>query len=307
MKKAIKRCVAIGISLVLAAGVLAGCGGKKQTAQLEANEQPLLFTYDNTDVYLNEAWLYATMQRLTYEQQYSSQYSPEELWVQQVDEETDDDGNKVPVTLEDMVKREVIEQIKMTKVMCNRADEMGVSIEEEDRTGMDGYVDAAMNNLKAFDLEAHGVTRDLVQSVYEQQLLAQKVFEKVGDGEINLTYNLLFETFETTDEGERKDFSDKKKARQKEKAEKALRELQNGADIVELAEKMNADKSSYVAISEATRSNYATEYVEAADALQKAGKDGAISPITESDFGYHILMYISPENEKYKSEAAEPV
>lgn len=304
MKKSIKKILALGTALVLAMGTMTGCG---QKATIDANGQPKLFTYDGTDVYLNEAWLYATMQRIAYEQQYSSQYTPEELWVQQVDEKTDEDGNTVPVTLEDMVKEETIERIKMNKVMCNRAEELGVQLEEDDVSELDSYVESAIDNLQGTDMDEFGVTEDTVRSIYEQEMLAQKVYEKVSNGNINLTYNLLFETFEAQDNGERKEFSDKKKAKQKAKAEKALKKLQAGADIVELAEEMNADKSSYVAISEATKANYAQEYVKAAEALEAAGKDGGISPITESDFGYHILMYVTPDNDKYESDEAKNV
>lgn len=304
MKKTMKKMLALGTALVLAMSMMTGCG---QKSEIEANGQPKLFTYDGTDVYLNEAWLYATMQKIAYEQQYSSQYSPEELWVQQVDEKTDEDGNTVPVTLEDMVKEETIERIKMNKVMCNRAEELEVKLEDDDVSEIDGYVDAAMENLQGTDMEKFGVTKDTVRSIYEQEMLAQKVYDKVSNGDINLTYNLLFETFEAQDSGERKEFSAKQKAKQKAKAEKALKKLQDGADIVELAEKMKADKSSYVAISEATKANYAQEYVKAAEALEAAGKDGGISPITESDFGYHILMYVTPDNDKYESDEAKNV
>lgn len=304
MKRMMNKVLAAGISLALAMGMLTGCG---QKSAIDANGQPKLFTYDGTDVYLNEAWLYAIMQRISYEQQYGSQYTPEELWAQQVDEETDEEGNTVPVTLEDMVKEETIERIKMTKVMCNRAEELNVELEEDDLSELDDYVSTAMDNLQNVDLEGNGVTEDTVRDVYKQEILAQKVYDAVSDGDINLTYNLLFETFESQSDGERKDFSAGKKAKQKAKAEKAWKKLQNGADIVELAEKMKADKSSYVAISQATRDNYAKEYVEAADALAKAGKNGGISPVTESDFGYHILMYVTPEDEKYNSDDAKNV
>jgi foldase protein PrsA len=302
MRKIKTKVLACGLALVLAMGMMAGCGKK---SEIDANGQPKLFTYDGTDVYMNEAWLYATMQQITYEQQYASQYSAEELWAQQVDEETDEEGNTVVITLEDMVKEEVIERIKMTKVMCNKAEELEITLSEEDTADLSGYVDAAMENLKDVDLEGHGVTKETVEAVYKQEILAQKVYEEVGNGEINLTYNLLFETFEEQSTGERKEFSKAKKAKQKAKAEKALKKLQNGADVVELAEKMKADKSSYVAISEATKANYAMEYVAAAEKLEATGDSGAISPITESDFGYHILVYVTEEDEKYQSDDAQ--
>lgn len=302
MRKIRTRVFACGLALVLAMGMITGC---KKNSELENNGQPKVFTYDGTDVYMNELWLYATMQQIMYEQQYATQYSPEELWSQQVDETTDEEGNAVVLTLEDMVKEEIIESVKMTKLMCNKAEEMGITLSEQDTVDFDEYVDDSMKNLKDVDLEGHGVTRKIVEEVYKQQILAQKVYEEVSKGEINLTYNLLFETFEALDTGERKEFSAAKKAKQKAKAEKALEKLQNGADVEELAEQMKADKSSYVAISAATKANYAGEYVAAAEELERKGETGAVSPITESDFGYHILVYVTEDDEKYQAAEAQ--
>jgi trigger factor len=140
MNKYFNRVVAIALTLVMSVACLSGCSLKSASEQ----SKTLLFSYDGSDVYLDEAWVYAKIAQTGYESQYSSTFG-DSLWTMQIS--TDDDGN--PVTMEDMVKQNVIAQIKQVKVLNNKAEELGVSLTDEEK-------ETAKNNAKAFADEAEG-------------------------------------------------------------------------------------------------------------------------------------------------------
>ncbi|MGN0243350.1 MAG: peptidylprolyl isomerase [Lachnospiraceae bacterium] len=299
MNKIIKKTIALATVAAMSMSSLAGCGfGKK--SMVDSNGSEKLFQYDDTNVYLNEAYVYAYSQKMSYEQYYGT-----EIWSEQVDEKEQEDGTKVPVTLEEMVKEEVIEQIKMTKLMCNQAEEMGLALTEEEKDfGED--VDSMYEQMDQEEMKAMGATKDTIRQIFEENTLAQKVYDKVVAQEpIVLTYNLLFETFTEDTEGNREEYSDVQKRKQYAEAEEALSKLGKGDSIQSLATEYKADKSSYVAYSSVTKDNYAPAYIEAAEQLAEEGIAGSYSGIVETEFGYHIIAYIATDSDDYNSDEAQ--
>lgn len=290
MKKWLKQIIAVCMCMVLAAGTMTGCSGQDGSPS-----STLLFSYDGEKVFMNEAWMYAKTVQSSYETFYGAN-----IWSYEVQ---DDQGN--PATFEDMVKKDVIEQIKMTKFLVKQADSMKVSLSDKDKEDLADQAKAFYAQLSSEDKKKTDASEEILIKLYQENALAQAVYQKIIDeGKITVpkeeyeqtsTYNLLFATFTEDKNGNQVDFDAAQKAKQKKRAKKALKELKNGADIEELAQVYEEDKSS--AFNYGATDDIAPEYRAAAAKL----KDGEISPIVESDFGYHIIKMIK-KNDKEASQ-----
>lgn len=107
-------------------------------------------------------------------------------------------------------------------------------------------------------------------------------FETEGD-KLDASHILI----KTVDDNN-KPLSDEKKAEAKKKAEDLLKQLKSGADFAELAKKNSQDPGSAAkggALGEFGKGQMVSEFEKAAFAL----KEGEISPIVETQFGYHII------------------
>lgn len=276
-----KKLMMAGI-LVLTIGLFSGCsqsGG--------SNSETLLFSYNGADVYMDEAWVYAKFAQSNNE----AYYGPT-IWGQEIPDETGE-----MVTFEELVKRDVVNTIKMVKVLASKADEYNIKLTSEEQEEMKAQAKLFVEQMSEEDKIQTGITDVLLTLVYQENGLASKVSDAISkEADVTIdeadarqisTYNLLFETF-TLDENEQQVPMDKEDIKlQKEKAKKAVKRLEAGADIEELAVEYKADKSSPFVFG--LSDQVTPEYIEAAVKL----KDGEISPIVESPFGFHIIKMIS--------------
>jgi foldase protein PrsA len=295
MNKYFNRVVAIALTLVMSVACLSGCSFHSASEQ----SKTLLFSYDGSDVYLDEAWVYAKIAQTGYESQYSSTFG-DSLWTMQIS--TDDDGN--PVTMEDMVKQNVIAQIKQVKVLNNKAEELGVSLTDEEK-------ETAKNNAKAFAgetegkaiFEETGATQDLMQKIYEENALASKVQQEsvkdvdteVSDDEARQTtvYKLVFPITNTDeDTGEVTEMSKAEKAKQKKKAQKAYQEIQDGASIEDVAAEYELESGA--------DETYGAGEAEGGEKFEKAMaalNDGDVSKVLTTDEGYVVAKLVAYTDE----------
>ena len=72
-KKIMTRLTAAAFSVILAAGMLTGCGSSKNGFGTKDGDKTL-FTYDGVDVPLTEAWIYAKINAAQYEANYSNYF-----------------------------------------------------------------------------------------------------------------------------------------------------------------------------------------------------------------------------------------
>ena len=287
---------AVGLlCLCLTGALLGGCAATEKS-----NSETVLFEYDGQKVYLDEAWVYAK----TIQSQYESWYGSS-IWDYEVN---DEDGN--PTTMEELTKKDMITQIKMVKFLSTEAEKQGLSLTDEEKETAKTNAESFMSSVGEDDLEQTGITEDTMIKVYEENTLASKYHDQiVEEGNITVsdeearqykTYNLLFETFDYDDDGNKVEYSAKKKAAQKKKAEEALARIRAGEDDLEaLAEEYGADKSS-----EYTFGDDETTVAEYREAAMKL-KDNEVSDIVESEFGYHIIKMLDSNDKEATEEKKE--
>ena len=305
MKKHFNRILAAALVFVMTALCLTGCslGSKSEPSKT------LLFSYDGSDVYLDEAWVYAKIAQTGYESQYSSAFG-DSMWSMQISE--DDEGN--PITMEGMVKQNVIEQIKQVKVLVNKADELKVSLTDEEK-------ETAKKNARTFAgeeegkaiLDETGATQDLIQKIYEENALASKVQQEVvkdvdtevSDDEARHTtvYKLVFPVTNTDEEtGAVTDMTDEEKAAQKKKAQKAYKEIKAGKDIEEVAQAYGVDENA--------SETYGAGESSGGESFEKkiaSMKDGDISGVLTTDEGYVIAKLVAYTDEEATAAEKESI
>ena len=295
MRKWISKKVAGLLCLCLTGALLAGCAGTEKS-----NSETVLFEYAGQKVYLDEAWIYAK----TIQSQYESWYGTS-IWDYEV---SDEDGN--PATMEEVTKKDMITQIKMVKYLSSEAKKNNISLTDEEKEEAKTNAETSMSSISESDLQQTGITLETMTKVYEENQLASKYHDQiVEEADLTVTdeearqyktYNLLFETFEYDDSGQKVEYSAKKKASQKKKAEEALKRIRAGEDDLEkLAEEYKATNSSEYTMGD--DESTVEEYREAALKLKK----NEVSDIVESEFGYHIIKMLDTNDEEATEEKKE--
>jgi foldase protein PrsA len=216
--------------------------------------------------------------------------------------------------MEDMVKQNVIAQIKQVKVLNNKAEELEVSLTDEEK-------EAAKNNAKAFAdedegkaiLEETGATQDLMQKIYEENALASKVQQEsvkdvdteVSDDEARQTtvYKLVFPTTNTDeDTGEVTEMSKSEKAKQKKKAQKAYQEIQDGTSIEDVAAEYELESDA-----EETYGAGESEGGKKFEKAMAALNDGDVSKVLTTDEGYVVAKLVAYTDEEATETEKESI
>ena len=118
----------------------------------------------DTQVDYREGMIYLNAVQEDYEQYYGS-----DIWKYAVDSQ----GN----TMGELIKAQVLEQIIYIKVVCRKADELGIVLTEEELLQVEEQTKAYMEKIQGSYLTLHGVNADIVRRIYSDNLLARKTFE----------------------------------------------------------------------------------------------------------------------------------
>ena len=91
---------------------------------------------------------------------------------------SDDEGS-----MADAVKQDILDQIVYIKIVCARAETLGISLNEDELTDIETETLSYMERLTESQKSRYSITEDVVHSVYCDNMLAMKVYE-------NLTLNI---------------------------------------------------------------------------------------------------------------------
>lgn len=150
------------VVLVLAA-VIFGRKGEEEDKETVWQEGSMLRVGD-TQVDYREGLVYLNAVQQDYEQYYGS-----DIWRYAVDSQ----GN----TMGELIKAQTLEQIIYVKVVCRKADELGIVLSEEELQQVDRQTAEYMEKIQDSGLLLHGVNADIVRRIYSDNLLARKTFE----------------------------------------------------------------------------------------------------------------------------------
>ncbi|MGN0395875.1 MAG: SurA N-terminal domain-containing protein [Coprococcus sp.] len=274
--------------VLLIMGIFTGCGSR----ETDENEKYIVFRYNDQDIYLDEVYIYARTTIEEYEQKYGNK-----IWGENI---VTDDG--LEMNVEDTARKEVIANIVKTKTLITKADGYGISLSEREIKEQEAAADEFYNMLTDEQIAEVGMERETVVRVLKENLLAEKVYEyvmrdsntEVSDEQARMTtfYDMFFECYSEDRFGNVVVYSADRISEQKEKAESAY------ASIV--AEQDNPDLNiaflgytydlkyagSHTMSKEEIINTYGQETLDILYGMQ----DGEISPVVETEYGYHIFQ-----------------
>ncbi|MBR5047936.1 MAG: peptidyl-prolyl cis-trans isomerase [Eubacterium sp.] len=287
MKQFMTRVACAAMILVMAVGMMTGCSTSKDLKTQNGNK--VLFTYDNTEVTLKEAWIYAKMTASQYENYYSA-YFGSDFWLTPVS--TDEEGNQV--TFEDNVKEQIISQIKQIIILNNKAEEYKVPITDEEKEECAEYAKAFAKSAEgAAILKECGASEKDMAQIYEKNKIASKVQEavvadvdkEVSDDEARETTiaRIVYATTTTDEKGTTVAMKDKEKAEVLKTAQAALKKIKAGTSLEDVAKEAEYNNTSE------TFAAGASEEGEAFEKKLAKMKDGDLmDEVMECDNGYVI-------------------
>lgn len=267
---------------------LQGCGKQEAdikvvlTTGFQKNE---IFRIETMSCTLPEIMVFLTNAQNQYESMYGK-----EIW------ETDLNG----VTLEENVKETVLAQLAQIKTMNLLAARHGVALEEEEQQRVKEAASAYFQSLNDVEKESMRVTEELIQSLYGEYALANKVYEyiikdinpEISDDEARTitVQHILIKTYALDGTGKKIEFTESAKADAYGRAEQ----------ILKLARDEESDFESLIMqYSEDEKGTYSFGKGEMEKSFEEAAfnlETGEISNIVETSYGYHIIKCISTFN-----------
>lgn len=264
--------------------MLAACGGKDRTRVVFTTgfAKDEVFRIEDESCKVDEIMVYLT----TIQNQYESVYG-EEIW------NTELDG----VTLEENVKETVLARIAQVKTMYLLALDKGVELDEEESLLVERAAKEYFDSLSETEIERMGVSFETVRGLYTEYALAEKVYEflieginpEISDDEARtiIVQHILLRTYTMDGAGKRVDYPESARRATYEKACEIREMAASGEyDFTELASRYSEDTN----ITYSFGKGEMEEHFEAAAFLLETDE---ISPVVESESGYHIIKCVS--------------
>ena len=272
-----KKFTALLLSGVMAASVLAGCGGIDKDA--------VVATLDGQEIKLGVANFAARLQQAQYDDFYTA-YFGEDVW------NSDRYGNGT--TMQDNLKDSVIGSIEYMYVLKNHMDDYGVALSEEDQTAIKTTAAEFMSVNTDDALEAMGATEDIVEEYLTLVTIQTRMREaiivdadtNVSDEEANTSdysYVVISKTSYKDADGNTVDYTDEEKADLAD----TVKKFQSAATTVTLEDA--ADEFGYTVSTGSFASDNTTLDADVLAALQGLTEEGQVSDVVETDSSYYVL------------------
>ncbi|MCM1089362.1 MAG: peptidylprolyl isomerase [Butyrivibrio sp.] len=275
------------LGLVACLGLLVSCGGKDGTRVVFTTgfAKDEVFRIEDESCRTDELMVYLT----TIQNQYEGVYGAE-IW------NTALDG----VTLEENVKETVLARIAQVKTMYLLAQEKGVKLSQEEESAVKQASAEYFAGLNETEVAQMGVSPETVEKLYTQYALADKVYEyiiqdinpEISDDEARTitVQHILLRTYTMDGAGKKVIYSDTAKQAVYDKACE-IRELAVSGedDFTELASRYSEDTNITYSFGKGEMDE---SFAEAAFLLET----NEISPVVESESGFHIIKCINTFN-----------
>lgn len=265
------------------------------------NAGELIALVGDVRVYYNEAMVYLKSAQENYEIDYGKG-----IW----DVDIFGDGRN----FDEYIKEEVLKQITQLKVIRDKAMQEGIVLTEEEKADAAAYAAEHFAGISDADRDRYMVTLELLERVYSDNLLAEKVFEtltidvdtNVSDIEarqITVQHILVYST-ELNEEGNRVPLSLEHRENAYDKVNTLLDKARSGEDFYALAEiNSEDDVIEYTFGRGEGPKDYSSAFEQAAFNL----KTGDISGIITTEYGWHIIYCVTDFNEDATTRVKEAI
>ncbi len=284
-KKRTKRAVVL-VLLMLLSLCFTGCGSKDSE-----EEGDIVFTFAKNPITLGEVYVYAETVKEDYEATYGK-----DVWNMTIKLADGTEENMEVVT-----RKDIIDTIVRVKVLNAISKNYGIELTDAEITAEKNKADIFFNRLTDDQLDKMQITENLVENVFCENLLAQRVYEKlVDDAGIEISdeearettfYDMFFAFYSEDEDKNLSEITDIKKQEQYNKALQAYKTLvspvsEESGNIESLAAYYNLEYSRYYTMTpKEIKEQYGEDIYEDLYQLE----DGSYSLIIETEYGYHLF------------------
>ncbi len=141
----------------------------KSDHELAFTEDIAFFINQEESVSMGEFLLYAASITQSMEQTYGI-----DVWKETV---TLNNGSKI--SYEELTKRQIVEQIRMTRLLCEKADEYGITLSEKEQKSISTDAKTYLESINKYNVGEKGIDLSTVLKVYKDNALAEKVHNHI--------------------------------------------------------------------------------------------------------------------------------
>lgn len=272
-----------------------------ENAVIDVNEGELIALVGDMRIYYNEAMVYLKSAQEDYESEYGK-----DIW------KVDIFGDNS--TFGSLIKDEVMKQIIELKIIRKQAENLGITLSEEELADARAYAQEHYSELTDQDISKYFVSHELLEQIYADNLLAEKVFEtatinvdtNVSDLEAKqiTVWDILIHGVNFDEEGNPVTLTLEQKEQAFDKVKTLHEQAKATEDFFSLAE---ANSEAEVIEYTFGRGQAPTEYSAAFEQAAFNLKTGEISDIISTDYGWHILYCVSDFNEDATTQVKERI
>lgn len=243
-----------------------------------------VLTVNDITVSYEEAVLYLQSRKEEIEELYGK-----DVWSLVVDEEG--------TTYEQLLKDSVYEEIEYLMLVCSKAEELGITLSEDELLDVDEYTSDFISNFSSEALEYYNVNKGVVNKIYKDNMLANKIYESLTlnvDTEVSdeLARQAVFQyilvgKYGYDTNGNRVEYTEEQKNEAKARAEKLREEALDANNFYDFAA-ANSDDEDEVEII-VGKGDMMEELEKVAFSLE----EGEISEVIDTEDGYFILHCVS--------------
>lgn len=275
--------IIIFIVVLILSAIIFGRRGEEKPEETKWQEGSMLRIGD-TQVDYREGMVYLNAVQEDYEQYYGS-----DIWKYAVDSQ----GR----TMGEVIKEQTLEQIIYIKVVCQKANELGIVLSEEELQTVDRQTAEYMDKIQGSELLLHGVNADIVRRIYSDNMLARKTFETttlnvdtdIPDEEAaqHRFYSIAIRNFKIDASGNRVSYTANELTELKARVESLYAQAQETEDFYKLAAANTEDSTMLEVVGGI--SDFPEEYEDMVLALNT----GELSPVIETTDYYYIFYCVT--------------
>lgn len=253
----------------------------------------LMLMVGDTRVYYNEAIIYIKSAMDHYENEYSKGVWNVDIY---------GDGR----TFDQLLKDEIIKQITELKIIEGQAEKQGVILSEEEQTRARNYAKDHYAGLTVKDIDQYFITEDLLKKVYEDNLLANKMFETTTINVDNNVPDEIAKQITVNDILIRN--HENLTAEERQQAFNKVQDIWEQAKTTEDFKTLAEGKSESEIIEYTFgRGGGPEEYSESFEQASFTLKTGEVSDIITTEYGWHILYCVTDFNEDATIQVKEAI
>lgn len=295
-----KKYAMIGLTIFISAALWANSLNEK--TQDSFTGDTIVMKVGKCSITVSEAMIYL----LNCRQQIESEWGTD-MWSAETG--TNQDGT--PITYEEEVKEDILNDLKVEKTLYQEAQKEGLSLSKKEKKKCKKLAEKEISKFHSEDLITYEITVEKVSSYYKEQKLVEKMYNQIlkdfeaeydpEDYKQMTVYGVLFPTFENNEDGEQIEMSQKQKHIQEKNAYEAYQKVSSGEKITNIAKEY---KLEYAGEKTFRLSQMDEEYWKEFKNLE----DGQLSNMLVNENGYvFVQMVCRDDKEKEKEAIAEEI